>query len=117
MHWGPHVADCDPLFCAQEEADRFEKGGPGDIPLVGGTLEAILTADLPDDCLALKVFLCDDLERKVEKMMKGVTRVTPGGVTRVTPEVQQYRNLRQARAQAVAQMAELLQEDPRRQIK
>ena len=96
----------------QEEADRFEKGGPGDIPLVGGTLEAILTAHLPDDCLALKVYLCDDLERKVEKMTRSVTSVTSD-----QSAIQQYRNLRLARSQAVARMAELLQEDPRRRIK
>ena len=29
--------------CPQEEADRFEKGGPGNTPFVGGTLEIIVT--------------------------------------------------------------------------
>jgi hypothetical protein len=86
------------LLWLQEESENFEEDGSQDIPMIRGTLEAILSCYIPPGC-RLTVTLCDDGQRKVDGLV-GPARTDEGKAK----QLQKFGALAKARAGLAAQL-------------
>jgi hypothetical protein len=93
------------MLLLQEESENFEEGGSRDIPMIRGTLEAILSCYIPPGC-RLTVTLCDDGNRKV----KGLEKPARTDESKAK-QLAQYGALDAARAEVAAQLEEMFTGD------